>query len=164
MNDKNSKPEDRAIAAVEKVAGIADRYGVPLVTFAVGTVALLIPASGKVAEILPWLGTGLIIAALLTYIWQTWRSTTRVQSTPPSIPTEFIVLMNQLLEKIDEKDKWQNDIIGKLIDDLREKKHIQPISPINRRGVEIGRQVTGRGSKKYSPPSRMGELISDKKE
>ena len=129
MNDKPSKPEDRPIAAVERLAGAADRYGIPGVTFAVGAVALLLPAifekvsaQGKVAEILPWLGTGLMIAALLTYIWQTWRSTTRVHTTPPAIPSEFSELMNRMLEKIDQKDAWQKEIFGKLIDDLRPKK------------------------------------------
>lgn len=112
MDGKDSKPEDRVIAAVEKVAGAVDRYGVPAVTFAVGAVALYYPAKDEAAKILPWLGTGLIIASLLTYIWQTWRSTTRVLPIPPSIPTEYLQLMDRLFQKVDENDKWQKDLIN----------------------------------------------------
>src|SRR3977135_2194204 len=97
MAAANTSLEDRLTKTFEKVATTAERVGIPISTFAVGAITIGISSRVQIS-ILPWLGTGLILASLATYVWLTSRSTIRVESPPPPIPLE-------LKEQID----WMRD-------------------------------------------------------
>jgi hypothetical protein len=100
-----SKFEERLTQSFERVATTTERVGIPAATFAIGSTALIVSALpyGKEVWVLPWLGATLILAALVTYIWLTARSTIRVQLPPPPIPVE-----------LQEQLQWMRDQIEKL--------------------------------------------------
>jgi len=96
---------DEGMKAFERVASTAERVGIPTATFAIG--ATTVGLSAKVPiEILPWLGTGLILASLGTYIWLTARSTIKVQLPPPPIPTELQAQLDWMRTQIDTQNTW----------------------------------------------------------
>ena len=70
MSEKNAG--DKIAAQFEKVAGVAERVGIPIATFAVGAIVLFLSAAttyGKEITVLPILGAILIVTALGTYVF-----------------------------------------------------------------------------------------------
>src|SRR6266478_6386563 len=100
-HDKDkARIEERLSKTFEHVAGVTERVGIPAATFSLGAIAVIGGGYYKF-EILTWLGTALVLVALLTYIWLTSRSTVKVQLPPPPIPVELqeqLVWMRQQVE------------------------------------------------------------------
>jgi hypothetical protein len=97
--------EDRITAAFERVVTTAERVGLPIATFAVGAWAIFLSDRTQIA-VLPWLGVTLILASLAAYVWLTARSTIKVQSPPPPIPSELKELMEWMVNEITIQAKW----------------------------------------------------------
>ena len=107
MDNSGDKIEDRATRTFERVVTITERVGIPVATFAMG--ALTLGISTQFAEIpqLPWLGTILMLASLVTYVWLTARSTIKVQPPPAPIPIELKELIDWMKEEISKQNEWK---------------------------------------------------------
>ncbi|MHC4249677.1 MAG: hypothetical protein ACYS9X_11180 [Planctomycetota bacterium] len=93
-------PEDkdvlsRGVQAFERIASTTERVGIPVGTFAIGSIAVLVaPFLGAridtaVGSTVAWIGLALIVCALLAYVWLTSRFTTKVQQPPPPLQPEL---------------------------------------------------------------------------
>ena len=88
-----------------QVTDIVERVGIPVATFAAGAITLWLSSKTSLAQ-LPWLGTGLILASLATYVWLTARSTVKVQSPPAPIPVELQEQLDWMRNQIDIHNQW----------------------------------------------------------
>jgi len=115
---------DKIAAQFEKVASVTERVGIPIATFTVGAIVIFLSATyGKNINVLPILGAILIVAALGTYIFFTWRSTVRVYGDPPPIPEELakellwirneLSMRNAIPQELREQIEWMRDEISK---------------------------------------------------
>jgi hypothetical protein len=105
MSVEKTSIEDRLTKAFEGVATTAERVGIPVATFALGAITIGISSRVQIS-ILPWLGTGLILASLVTYVWLTSRSTIRVLSPPPPIPVDLKEQLEWMREELSRQNRW----------------------------------------------------------
>ena len=131
------KAGDKITAQFEKVAGVTERVGIPIATFAVGTIVLFLSATyGKEITLLPILGAILIVAALCTFVFFTWRSTVRVYGDPPPIPEELarelhwnrneLSKRNAIPLELKEQIEWMREEISKQQEWLRTRNENEP--------------------------------------
>ncbi len=107
--------EERLLQTFERVASTTERVGIPAATFAIGAIALIVSAYVTTLWVLPWLGTGLILAALGTYVWLTSRSTVRVQLPPPPIPVELQEQLSWMREQVQQQNEWTRTHLARLL-------------------------------------------------
>jgi len=101
---------ETATTLFDRVVTTAERVGIPIATFGVGTWAIFFSVSGQV-PVLAWLGAVLILASLGTYVWLTARSTIAVPSPPPPLPPEFTELLRWMRHELEREREWARSVI-----------------------------------------------------
>jgi len=112
---KEQKGNQNLPKSLRIFAVLADRYGIPVATFACGAIAIVHSINNTELKMLPWLGTFLILASLSTYIWQTSRSTIKKQMPPPPIQKELKEILAWMKVELQEEHNFYRSSIKDLL-------------------------------------------------
>lgn len=120
--DKSSP--DRLADTFGKIAGTAERVGLPVATFTIGAIAVIWSTQVQIS-ILPWLGGFLIVTSLVTYVWLTARSTARVQPVQPGVPSDLKDQLDWMRERLNAHDNWMMAKIDKPTEQQDEETYVR---------------------------------------
>lgn len=113
MDEQKQIGIDKVTQAIDRVATTAERVGIPATTFALGAVAIIVRGFYPAPDILTWLGTGLVLSALLTYVWMHARSTVQVHSPPPPIPPELNDQLKWMRDQLEKSATWNREPLAR---------------------------------------------------